>query len=1024
MDHYLHHSDGDDLDKLINKFELENQNCVRLIQKESQHIEALEKDIREGKSIIIDLQEKTSQLDEDIKQGHRQYTCNRDNCESLKKTLVVLKEHDEALDRQLTALEESSQQDRNGRLEILKHYTDVWENYQGKYKMFPLAKSLEEKQKDVSSLEKRLQDMESQINHLHTQMNEINESTGDELKDLNKFIVSVAAVKLSTESMSCQIKQMMEARGQIKDQIRHEKEGRQEREAQMLAAVNAREEIIRSEASLIKSSPQDHIQPRMNQDHVEPKANQGHIQPHGSPEPVQAHGRPEQAQPHLSPELVQPCASPEYVQPCLSTEQAQPHPNPENVQPCMDIQESDGDGSSVLINMFSEKQDDVDTERDMETNVKSSLQSTICHPLMALPQNLSSLQSCPQTLPHQSQQRQAYQGQRQPQQGQYQPQPVQQLQQQQQQQQVQRQQLQVHQQQRQSQQVQHQQVQEQLQQEQQQHVQRQPLQVHQQQRQSQQVQQHQQVQEQLQQVQRQPLQVHQQQRQSQQVQQHQQVQEQLQQEQQQQVQGQSYPMAQPTASGLNHVSAPNFDQMSVPRAASINQMPALKTSNYNQIFEPRVTSISQMPAPKTPNLSRISMPAAPIINQMSAPRTPNFNQVSAPRAPSINQMSAPRTPNFNQVSAPRAPSINQMSAPRTPNFNQVSAPRAPIINQMSAPRTPNFNQVSAPRAPSINQMSASRSLNQKPSSRVSSISQMSAPRTPILDKISAQRAPSISQMSAPKTQNFGQMLISQRLPTQNQITLPQKELNNVSTSSSSLSGQAAVCSTQPTKATRQTDTVQHCPKTPPSSGMGHDAMDRSPFDFEKHQQNLKLLSKSPGPISYSTRTMFSENQDDPQGSVGSFLNPFIGEASNLFGERNTGGFETGQAMSLFGERNTGGFETGQAMSLFGNDKPNNLFGNEGTTSTGPGNQSGSGGESLMSLFGGGDQTSSNLGSQEQETSFSFNFGTDKGGDSLMSLFGGGSDNANQGNNTKETSFSMNFGGGSNTTDSPRGFSLF
>ncbi|XP_033763219.1 putative uncharacterized protein DDB_G0279653 [Pecten maximus] len=1021
MDHFLQHSDGDDLDKLIKKIEFENQNCVRLIQKESQHIEALEKEFMEGKSMITDLQEKISQVEDDTKQGQRQYTYNRDNCESLKKTLVVLKEHNVALDSQLTALNDSAQQERNGRTEILQHYKAIWEDYQGKYKIFPLALSLEEKQNCVSSLEKQLQEMESQIKHLHIQINEINKSTDDELKDLNKFIVNLAAVKLSTESMSCKIRQTVEARRQIQGQIQQETEAKKEREQQRLTVESAKENFSTSEICMPNSSPEDHIQPNVSQEHVKPLA---------ATESVQSHGSPEHAEPSLSPVSIEPCVSPDHVEPC--SDHTRPHLSPEQEQPSMDVEESEEDGSSVLISMFSEKQDDVSNGQDMQTNMKPSLQPTICHPLVVLPQHLSSSKS--QTLPNQAHQRLDHLIQRQPQPGQ---QLSQQVQQRPHQEQVQQR---PHQEQQQVQQQpcqEQQQVQQpfQIQNQPQQQVQQQPRQEQQRQQQPFQIQNQpqQQVQQQMFQVQKQPQHEQQQvQQQLQQIQPQQQLaqlqkQQHFQQMQHQQVKQQLSQMVPSITSGLNQISTPkqkpelktsNYSRNVAPKAPSIHQMSAPKTQNFNTVTAPAALSTSQMSAPKIPSLKPMSSPRAPSINEVSAAKIPNLNQISSLSAPSIKHMPAPRTPNFNQIST-NTSSTSQMSAPRPPNLNQISAPRASSINQMSAPRTPNLNQISAPKASSINQMSAPRTsnLNQISAPRASSINQMSAPRTPNLNPMSAPKASNINQMSSPQTPNSDKMLtprtatnyqapaehlsqtsLTQRAPPQSQMILTQKG-ENVSTSTSS--DDAVVYSSQPP----ETNMGQHCPQTPPSFKKGNDGMDISPFDFEKHQQKLKLLSKSPGPMSYSSRSMFSEKQNDTQDSIGSFLNPFIGEASNFFVEGNTGGFETGQP-----------------MTLFGSDKSNNLFGIGGTDSTEK--HSSRGGESLMSLFGGGDQTSPNLEGQEQETSFSFNFGTDKGGDTLMSLFGGGVDNSSQNNNTKESSFSMNFGGGSNTSDSPRSFSLF
>ncbi|XP_060078406.1 putative mediator of RNA polymerase II transcription subunit 26 [Ylistrum balloti] len=1002
MDHYLQYSDGDDLDKLIKKVEFENQTFVRLIHKECQHIEALEKEIGEGKTVLADLQEKISQLDDDTSQGQRQYTYNRENCESLKKTLVVLKEHDEALDRQLTALEESAQHERNGHKEILQHYNDVWEDYQGKYKMFPLAQSLEEKKSSVSSLEKQLQEMETQIKQLHVQIHEIKESTDDELKDLNKFVINLAAVKLSTESMSCKIRQTVEVRRQIQEKIRKKKESRQKTEEQIIKSV--REDTNTSEPSMKESFAQDQVQLPASQNCVDPHANLGHDKPRGISQ---------QDQLHLSSEPIQVCLISEQSQSCSET---QPSFNTESLQPCMEIQESDEDGGSMLISMFSKKQDDVDTEKDMETNVNSSLRPTACHPLMVLPQNLSSSQSCPQPF-QQGQQRHPHQKQQPPQQcillppgkrqSQHMQQPLQQVQ------------------------LQPQPLQKQLQQKQQQ--------IH--------------CQSQLEQQARQTQLAQQKMLQTQKHQQFQHVQQQK-----QQVQQQAQQLVPQNASDLNQASL-NYDNMLALRPADIDQKSACQTPNYSQIVAPRAPSISQMPTSRT--LNRITAPAALTINQV--PAAPKFrNQVSAPRPPSIKHMSAPKAPTFNkisitnvstksQISAPRVSGITQMQMPKTPNWNSMSTPNASNIRPMSSPRTGSDN-ISTTRAPSSSQILAPKAQNgQIPSTqRVptqnqtvlmqkepnnASTSSSSSDAAVVCSPQLAQRprqpdsSPQLAQR--PRQPDSSPQLVQR--PRQPDSSPQLAQIPRQPDSSPQLaqrprqpdsSPQLAQRPRQPgpspqlVQRPRQPDSppqlvqrpdsslqTELCPKTPPSAMPDHDEMGLSPFDFEKHQEKVKLLSKSPGPISFSSRTMFKETQNDPQDSVGDFLNPFMGEASNLFRERTADSFETGQP-----------------MSLFGNDKASSVFGDGGKNSIG--NHSSCGGESLMMLFGGGDQTSPDVEGKEQETSFSLNFCTDKSGDSLMSLFGGGTDNSTQGNNTKETNFSINFGGGSNSPGSSRGFNLF
>ncbi|XP_067659066.1 uncharacterized protein [Haliotis asinina] len=188
-----------DLDRLIQSCEFENKQYVKLIEKENQQIEAYEREIEEKERETLKLEEAISQLDEDTKRAHKQFTLNRDNCESLRKTMVVLMEHEVALNRKLNCLIANGEDERLQHEGVVKHYEDIYADYMVKYKTFPLVKDLAMYQEEIATKEQILQATEDKINTLKRQIDEAQGGSEISFKNLNKFIIKLAEMKLDTE---------------------------------------------------------------------------------------------------------------------------------------------------------------------------------------------------------------------------------------------------------------------------------------------------------------------------------------------------------------------------------------------------------------------------------------------------------------------------------------------------------------------------------------------------------------------------------------------------------------------------------------------------------------------------------------------------------------------------------------------------------------------------------------------------------------------------------------------------------
>ncbi|XP_041377899.1 uncharacterized protein LOC121390201 [Gigantopelta aegis] len=210
---------ANELDKLIQNFEFENQQYVKLIEKENQLIEALEKEEAEKRSEILRFQEETSRLDEDTKKAHKQFTHNRDHCESLKKTGVVLTEHDLALNRKLNSLKCSGEAEKQERKNVLKQYQTVYLDYERKYKSFPRVKKYLALQEKIAEREKVLTQDEETLKNLQQQIEEARGNDDINFNDLKEFIIKLVQLKVDSEKVLSQIKLYLDEKSNLEKEL-------------------------------------------------------------------------------------------------------------------------------------------------------------------------------------------------------------------------------------------------------------------------------------------------------------------------------------------------------------------------------------------------------------------------------------------------------------------------------------------------------------------------------------------------------------------------------------------------------------------------------------------------------------------------------------------------------------------------------------------------------------------------------------------------------------------------------------
>ncbi|CAE1165056.1 unnamed protein product [Acanthosepion pharaonis] len=148
--------------------EYDNQQYIISIEKEIQLIKDFSRDIEMTKLSIIKLQESVSEMDESTKRVHKQYTMNRDNCISLKKTSTLLTQHFAALTKKLDTFISKYKEEKDENQKILDHYWNIWKDYDAKYQTLSFVQVLENKMKEFSITEAHLKDKKQEKQELIT----------------------------------------------------------------------------------------------------------------------------------------------------------------------------------------------------------------------------------------------------------------------------------------------------------------------------------------------------------------------------------------------------------------------------------------------------------------------------------------------------------------------------------------------------------------------------------------------------------------------------------------------------------------------------------------------------------------------------------------------------------------------------------------------------------------------------------------------------------------------------------------
>ncbi|ELU13200.1 hypothetical protein CAPTEDRAFT_187878 [Capitella teleta] len=135
-------SSSGDIERLVHSLEFENQQYVREIEKEKKLICDLENKVDELRDGVSKENERTSQLDDDTKRFHKQFTINRSNISSLNNTLAMLAEQKEARQNHLEMIQQQTDAERAKQQATLDHYEGVFKDFSEVYGRSQLAEQL------------------------------------------------------------------------------------------------------------------------------------------------------------------------------------------------------------------------------------------------------------------------------------------------------------------------------------------------------------------------------------------------------------------------------------------------------------------------------------------------------------------------------------------------------------------------------------------------------------------------------------------------------------------------------------------------------------------------------------------------------------------------------------------------------------------------------------------------------------------------------------------------------------------
>ncbi|XP_058018676.1 protein SIX6OS1 [Ahaetulla prasina] len=145
------------LDKLLLQFVFQLEQASYSKEYERQQIQLYTANILEEKSEICHLHEEINKSEEAILNLCRQNNTNKENCNIWKPTYVILKKHEEYLQKELQNYQEATERDKKMYQDYMNQYQEVFRQHQAKYLETTIAQEYYREKKEYEEIQDRVQ---------------------------------------------------------------------------------------------------------------------------------------------------------------------------------------------------------------------------------------------------------------------------------------------------------------------------------------------------------------------------------------------------------------------------------------------------------------------------------------------------------------------------------------------------------------------------------------------------------------------------------------------------------------------------------------------------------------------------------------------------------------------------------------------------------------------------------------------------------------------------------------------------
>ncbi|XP_026526042.1 protein SIX6OS1 [Notechis scutatus] len=145
------------LDKLLLQLVFQLEQASYSKEYERQQIQLYTANILEKKSEICHLHEEINKSEEAILSLCRQNNTNKENCNIWKPTYVILKKHEEYLQKELQNYQEATEKDKKMYQDYMNQYQEVFRQHQAKYLETTIAQEYYREKKEYEEIQDRVQ---------------------------------------------------------------------------------------------------------------------------------------------------------------------------------------------------------------------------------------------------------------------------------------------------------------------------------------------------------------------------------------------------------------------------------------------------------------------------------------------------------------------------------------------------------------------------------------------------------------------------------------------------------------------------------------------------------------------------------------------------------------------------------------------------------------------------------------------------------------------------------------------------